>query len=276
LKSKLLFSFKILITLSAFYLLHATVQDRISHGIILPQPTAADLFFLTSVLLLMPVNWLLEARQWQLLTWQKHRFSLFSSYEIVLQGILFNWIIPFTGGDVLARLQPMHDKLAAGKALLINRATSSIVTATFFIIGGTYYFFGSKYLDYATVAVLSVFLISYFIFQRHRRVFTLSIARYVVFSLQLAILFAVFVPSLDVFAVIAAISWIFFFRTFVPSLFGALGIRELSAVMFFDAMTINPAPVILATLILWLVNIVIPSLAGGLVFSFSHKKMATA
>lgn len=246
----------------------------------LPMTTTVDTGLLFLVFLLMPVNWYLEAVQWQILTSSHQKLSLQESFEVVLKGVLFNWIIPFSGGDAIARLKGGRSFRKTGKALFINRITSSLVTVAFFALGGSYYllvhYYGSTPGMFWPVSFLLVCVSSlYFVFRNQKMVLSFSLCRYLVFSLQLFILLVIFLPTVQVLVLLSGITWIFFFRTFVPSLFGALGIRELSAVMFFETFVADISVVVLATILLWVINIVIPSLLGGLVFSLGNKKVAS-
>ena len=91
-----------------------------------------------------------------------------------------------------------------------------------------------------------------------------SILRYCVFAFQLWLLFDLMELGLDLNVLIAGITWIYLTKTLLPlfSLVGDLGIRELSAVFFFSLHGIEPHLVIVPTLVLWILNILLPSLAG--------------
>ena len=63
---------------------------------------------------------------------------------------------------------------------------------------------------------------------------------------------------------LAGITWVFLAKSVVPSLnfLGALGIREVSTVVFFELYTNTLAPVVLAAFMLYTLNVLLPAVAG--------------
>jgi uncharacterized membrane protein YbhN (UPF0104 family) len=57
------------------------------------------------------------------------------------------------------------------------------------------------------------------------------------------------------------VAFVFLVKSVIPTLFD-LGVREFSAVYFFSKFGFSPEPVMISSLILWIVNILIPSLVG--------------
>jgi len=88
-----------------------------------------------------------------------------------------------------------------------------------------------------------------------------SLAFYATFTLQLILLVATFSGRLTSAFLLAAPAT-FFIKTVLPIAFGDLGIRESAAVFFFGQIEIPEAVAFNASLTLYLINVVIPTLAG--------------
>ena len=210
---------------------------------------------------LMPLNWLLETKKWQTLMGKMNTSEAFFQ---VLNGVLYSWILPFTTGDVLARLERSTDKLKAGKAILINRIASFIVAASFGTIGILHY---SSLITGVTPFVVVVLLLSTAVvllrvIWKHNfsLVLFFSLARFMVISLQFYLLIRLFTDIGSFSWVMSGISWVFFFRSILPSLWGAIGIREVSAVLFFNC-CINAEVIVTSSLLLWIINLVFATIS---------------
>lgn len=96
-----------------------------------------------------------------------------------------------------------------------------------------------------------------------RSLLVLSGARYAVFSTQLVVLVLAFGGAASVTLLYVCVSLIFFVKTMVPAFTMAdLGIRETAAVFFLGLIGIGSAPALNASLTLFLLNLVLPAVAG--------------
>ncbi|MEO9476394.1 MAG: hypothetical protein ABJG41_12705 [Cyclobacteriaceae bacterium] len=231
---------------------------------------------LAVVLLLMPVNWLLEAWRWQLSV-PFENISLSHSLAVVLRGLTLNWVVPFTAGDLGSRTMQVAHRGRTLMSVGFNRLVILLVTVMY---GGAAVFFflhqGSwSYYIILAVAVL-ISLAVWIVWRKQlfgvsldflssRLAFFISlitILRYAVFTFQFFLLFHFFVPELSAEVVFMGIGWVFLFRTVVPSVMGQIGIREASSIVFFEAYTDRIDLIVLACLIIWLINTIIPSILG--------------
>jgi hypothetical protein len=90
-----------------------------------------------------------------------------------------------------------------------------------------------------------------------------SFSRYIVFSIQFLILLNVFEINLNLFDSISSIMLIFLFVSIIPTIVVAeIGVRGSVAIYIFSLFTMNSIGVFSSTLLLWIVNLVIPSLIG--------------
>lgn len=221
---------------------------------------------LAVLLVLMTANWSLEAWRWRL-SLRQEGLSFTDSLRIVLAGLALNWVIPFTLGDASARLNGVSLYRRGFRALIFNRAILLLITGSFGAMSVLYYL---ERLNLSTIsliitaAVISLVLL-FFTYSGSARLLTicaLSLLRYAIFTFQFYLLLAFFLPSLAPLTIIMGIGWIFLFRSFIPALFGNFGVREASALVFFQSYLQDPGMVVVPCLLIWLINTVIPSFAG--------------
>jgi len=235
------------------------------------------------VLLLMPLNWALETMKWQLLIHPVHSVSFQKALTDVLMGLSLNWVLPFTLGDYLGRVWSYDQVGQASKAVVINRATSFFVTG-WAGLTGVYGYLRMQglvgvdvpvfFVFYGLVSIVLMWVVFVFLF-RYRIPFFLTVLRYLVFMAPLVLLFRWSLPvDVSVSTLIMGVAWIFLIRSSIPSLFGALGLREASALLFFDGLG-HPAAILVPGLIVWFVNLVIPSLVGLALLLKYKVKLAT-
>lgn len=230
------------------------------------------------VVVLMLVNWSLEGWRWKVSVEQYEPISFVQSMKIVLHGLALNLLIPFTAGDAVARIVPMKDKYQTTSAMILNRTIMLLITLTFGIYG-LYTFTGQNVsIHFLVPILLAVLAICTFIFRdklerfldyfrslNHTivmKVLGLSVVRYLVFVTQFLLLLGIFLPEISVLLLVAGTGWIFFVRSVLPSLIGGIGIREASAVLFFDHLVGDMSMVVVPIFMLWLLNTLLPSVIG--------------
>lgn len=90
-----------------------------------------------------------------------------------------------------------------------------------------------------------------------------SFLRYIVFSIQFLILLNVFEIDSSTFHSMLSVMLIFLFVSIIPTIVVAeIGVRGSVAIYVFSLFTINSIGVFSSTLLLWIINLVIPSLIG--------------
>lgn len=221
------------------------------------------------VLLFMPLNWLLEAERWRV-SLQGEHLSSREALRIVLAGQALNWGIPFSLGDAAARISAATQKWQSVSAVLLNRTVMLLITGLLGFISLYYFFQFSTHWLVIGVFVLSIagyigfqFIVkSGFAERMVLQVILLSLIRYAVFFFQFHVLIRFFNPELGSLVIIHGICWIFLFRSFIPALFGNFGVREAGALLFFEGLVANPSQILLPCLLIWLINLVIPSIYG--------------
>ncbi|MGK7391707.1 MAG: lysylphosphatidylglycerol synthase domain-containing protein [Candidatus Cyclobacteriaceae bacterium M2_1C_046] len=257
-------------------------------------------FLWVTILLLMPLNWLLEMIKWQKLCKPVENISLKTAAAGVLSGLSISFITPHGWGDYLGRILILKNK-ERGKlvgALFFGRITQLFITVFAGILGiimyvETWPFF---YLWY----FLILFLIALFIgfnksiyriikpyllkvkyFFKIIKTYSapliltvtgLSLLRYIIFTTQFILIMELLGVDLSLLIMVSGVTWIFLVKSIIPSFnfITDLGIREVSAVMFFENYLVDPGQVISATFIIWIVNILVPAIFGS-IFIFYLK-----
>ena len=99
-------------------------------------------------------------------------------------------------------------------------------------------------------------------------IFSLSLARYIVFLIQFVILTRIFTPDLGLNLVLGCATWVFAARTFMPNVTNLekLGIRALAVLFFMNLFGLSSAGLLVTVVVLWIVNLAIPSLFGLTLF----------
>lgn len=249
------------------------------------------------------INISIEAIKWKFITSKLIVISIRDSIIGVYLGFCLGFITPHGIGDYFARITSLDNNNRAKLAisLFLSRISLLLVTIILATIG-IYYMLentklGHHYL-FAYIIGCIILLVGYFalpivfvsffkirFFKKYLYfidliieytkmdliyILALSFFRYLVFSVQFVILFYLFGIKLPVLVLFAGTTYIFLLKSVLPTFnfLGDLSIREFAALSFFTLFQILPDKVVLASLILWIINIVIPSIIG---FSFLNR-----
>ncbi|WP_421871966.1 hypothetical protein [Marinoscillum sp.] len=224
------------------------------------------------VLALVPLNWFLEIQKWRA-SIPEEQLSFQEGLQAVLCGLALNWLMPFTLGDVSGRLSNVKNIRRTGVALVANRALSMGITLSY---GGYAFLYFKEYPMSLYGWVVAVILLAFVMVAvmygvrelvTFRQMLWYTLLRYLVFTFQFVVLIWAFVPQLSLEIIFIGVGWIFLFRTIVPALFGNIGVREASAVVFFESYLESAAIILIPCVLIWIINNVLPSLVGlGLMF----------
>jgi len=249
------------------------------------------------VLLLMPINWALEAYKWYYLM-QRFGFQVAfpSAFKTTLTGLSYSLVLPGGIGEYLGRAEaiPKGEAWRGAGVLSIARIAQLYATLLFGGISLSVFLWDKAYYTWLIIFLSLVLLCwSIFIFstslalwlehklgQQYRFVsdlldpwlrkgwdkvwvFLLSTLRYIVFSFQFYLVLLVFGVQGSVSQLFSGIASSFLFKSFFPS-FLDLGPRELAVTLFFSDMGVSMAQVLQASLLVWTVNVLLPGTAGAL------------
>jgi hypothetical protein len=258
------------------------------------------LWYLVPVFLLVFVNWGLEAYKWFISTKYIQSQTYWESYKTILMGNAMNQIVPAGMGEVVGRalmygegnklkagaltyFSQMPQKVAqmvTGVLFLIFVLSQGWLTSSFFhwlvVIGlgdaAIWYvmFFHTdfilpyiKRLKFMSKAIQYLESIENFRKRDKFRLLGLSLARYLVFTLQYVLMSFIFFKDLKFGYYFCLSSVNFLLQSVVPSVgFLDLGVRGNLAFMAFEPMMYNMIGVLSVSYAIWIINLLIPSAVG--------------
>lgn len=257
-----------------------------------------EYFFLAVALLLMPLNIFFESVKWRELLLCLEPMTLRQAQKQVYYGFVGAFVTPYRAGDYPARTTMMHDTSKWTSAVglgLVGSAAMLLVQLALGIPALT--LFSSDYLSLpltrvfmaAALGLLLLLLLPWF-FRRlsHRewkhdqlhqlfvslssisrpqflRVCAWSVARYVVWGLQLTAVLLFCGVTLSPIEYFIAIPTYYLVLAFFPTVpIADVAIRGGWAIIIFGAFTINTPALALAVTLIWLINTVLPMLIGTL------------
>ena len=262
-------------------------------------------FYLFLLLILMFIQWFVEAQKWRFLLCKVQYLKFGQSIKAIFSGLSVSFLTPNRTGEFLGRIIfiPKGNRIKASIITFIGNYSQLLTTITIGLISLFYlpnYFNIDKYLDrnYYYILIFFTLIISnilYFftnkiydfasIFSKKNKylsqieVFKIyskkellisylySIFRYIIFMIQYYIAFLTFdirVSLID-FVILKPISILLVTAIPTVSITDA-GVRVSSALAIFALVDIS-TNIISATILVWLVNLVIPSLIGLLFFN---------
>lgn len=262
--------------------------------------------WLLAVLLLLPLNWLLEALKWQFLCRQFEKISLLTAVKSVLGGLIPGFISPNRIGEIVGRpLFLQHENRASGALMTIISSFSQTITIVACGIPGTVFFFfysslithhEYKFYTYFCVFWLFFFLLIYMqlpniakrlsgkkIAKSIRKELLLvseipltslltalgySFVRYVVFCVQFYFLLFFCQVHITPLQALVAITLNYLFVTITPTIsFSEAAVRASYAVFFIGFFSDNTLGIASAGILLWVINFIVPMLVGSVFFA---------
>jgi uncharacterized membrane protein YbhN (UPF0104 family) len=276
--------------------------------------TGDSFWVIILILLLMLANWLTEAWKWKVVAAKIENLSIWQALKGVLTGLSLGFVTPHSWGDYAGRIWQMEEnnREKALGGILLSRGSQLAITLIFGIPGFLYLLSNSGnimpgadnlflFLCFA-FAIITPLCILYIggisswlgIFLGHFRWFAflavlnqftpndslkllaISLLRYLIFSSQFLIVLLLFKVELPVELLSMGIGFIFLAKSVIPAFnfLSDLGVREFSALLFFDTTGVDPLLIISASLFIWIVNILLPTIVGT-AFVFSMKTIRT-
>ncbi len=262
------------------------------------------LWWLVGIVVLLPLNWLLEAVKWQRLTANVQSLSLFTSIKAVLAGISTGFFTPNRVGELVGRVMFLsEDNRKSGVTLsLVNSLTQNLIMALcgapacllfftqtngtveanithyllfvvgFLVLFGLFYFalprlsrhFKSN--RFAQIILPFTDCLAGYSFWQLAAIILISLVRYLVFCVQFFFMLRFFGVHLAPWQALIAIPTTYLFVTFTPSFaFSEAAVRSSYAVLVIGAFSGQVVSIALAGLCIWLINFVIPMMVGSVV-----------
>ena len=253
------------------------------------------------VVLLTFVNWGLESLKWRVLTRKIHDSTFWGALKEVVSGITVGFLLPRSAGEFIGRSLWMNSKkrLISVGPLLLSQASQVFVTLLFGMMGLTYFVRLNPEIDGYAYFLASFFMLAVIIFfivlsKTRFRIFTknkylrrfrglfvalrylgpkefiisfiISAARYIVFLTQFVLLLVAFGAKGPIMVLVSAACVSFLAKSIGPSLnfIVDFGFRSGVTLVVFSFTTESLGVVFLASTILWMYNILLPTLTGSL------------
>ncbi len=301
---------KVLIAFVALWFLYREVQIKnqesdLSQGIdLLLKPES--LIYLLILLVLMLLNWSLEAYKWKTLIQHIENISLLKSLKAIFSGITIAIFTPYRVGEYFGRVFHLGkaDRFDAtlltvvgSYAQLVVTLVAGILASIFFIpkhiglgpVSEYQYYFIALLMFGLCVLLVVLFLNTRLlttvlnrlpipkkyhhyiqVFDYHNtatllKVFLASVARYLVFTFQFYLLLQILNVEIRYDQAMMMIGMTYFAMTVIPTpAVVELVTRSGVALLFFGYIVQNTVGIVVATSMLWLINLAIPALIGVL------------
>jgi uncharacterized membrane protein YbhN (UPF0104 family) len=267
------------------------------------------------IVLMMFLNWFLEALKWRFLIRKIEDVSVVRSVRAIFSGITVSAFTPNRVGEYGGRVFCLQkaDRIQAVLITVIGSMAQLLTTIMFGSIGllflPSYKSEFSLFFDNVSFAfpvfafiliVLNTLLILLFLnasvlssvlstipflkkFKKYNSVFSFysfeellkvlgySIARYFVFTTQFFILLQLFDVSIAYTDAFILIATMLFVISVIPTIaITEIGVRSSVALFLFGLVSSNTIGILSATFLLWVINLLLPSLIG-VIFIFSLK-----
>lgn len=261
------------------------------------------------VVVLMVINWVLEAFKWRYLTKTLVNITLWEAIEAVFCGLTWAISTPNRVGEYGGRVMflPNRKRIHGVFAMAVGAFGQIIMTNLLGLIAIVWFiynyipvsawlFCGVVLLSALTLAVLLIFFFHIkwivnlldrigFLKKYHRffeimgryktnellTILGFSMARYVTFTIQYCIVFHMLIPQFAYFPMVMILFVYFFITSAVPSLdLLDVGVRSFTASHLFAYVTDQKIAIIAGVSSIWLINLIIPAILGSL-FVFKLK-----
>ena len=256
--------------------------------------TANAFYFWLSVGLC-SLNWFYEAAKWQTAANLIEPISLYKALKSVLTGQALNFIFPASIGHILGRIviigKDSQAKVQAASLVFVCQAAQMLVTFCFSCLGLIYFFNKIKirptwiYILCISLAFIISLLVILFVQKRNAylriflriltqlkpvtvfKIVLLSTQRYIIFTFQYILILRFLGCELGIIQLASGLSLVFMAKSMMPSfhVLSDLGIREFAALLFLPVLGISNDVVICASLYVWFINILLPSISGAFI-----------
>ncbi len=268
----------------------------------------SQFWWLIMVFILLPVNWLLEAKKWQMLVSKLQTIKVGYALKAILSGVSSGFFTPNRVGEFVGRVLFLEDENRKSGVILsvLNSLTQNLVmamcgipacylfflsqnknmndeiikyfiilTISFILVGLLYLFL--RWLSHQSklnrfLAVIAPFsnCLSDFSAQDLFKILLVTLLRYVVFCVQFYLMLRFFNVGLDFWLAFITIPTTYLFVTFTPSMaFSEAAVRSSYAAIVIGAFSFPEMPIIMAGVSIWIVNFVVPMLAGLVIMAKS-------
>lgn len=250
--------------------------------------------------LLVFLNWGIEALKWKLLIRPLEPLPYMKCLYSILTGVTISIFSPNRIGEFAGRIFFLEkaDKVKATIASMLGSMIQLAVTIVagllaYFILQRKYDFFKENEFTSPVffpvliggIVLFSAILVFLYVkrntlFLKYRsyievigqypkkelnKLITLSVLRYLVFSFQYYLILQLFGINAGITILFALIALTFFVTSAIPTFaLTEIAVRGATAAFFFGTISNDTAGIIAASMLLWIINLVIPALLGSL------------
>lgn len=271
------------------------------HTIINKLNVAPLAYTLTLVISLMAVNWLTEAYKWKLMMAKVHPIGYWSAVQTIVCGISLGTITPARVGDLVTRIIMIPPyKRVLGVIILSMSVFAQFVmynVLACIAVPLFIYYYKPEYMDwvyllmiaapvYCAILLTLYFKISSFekimgrikFLQPYKRflsilsaydypflmrLISISLFRFFILVVQYYLLIQLLIPSITFAQVTLMITLLFTIQSIVPTIeILDIGLRGVTTVYLFGFITNQHAAIVIVTSVIWLINLIIPSIIG--------------
>lgn len=283
----------------SYKLSHITHWETLKNSLL--NMGARETMTMVLIVLLMPFNWFLESKKWQVILSNNYPIGLRQALRSVLLGLHTGYITPNRVGEFAGRIAFLPASFRWSGIVLhtISSITQNVVITLAGLIASIYYFSHYQTL-HSEVVVFFIYTLSilfllalllggvpYWV-KRQRRsrwgmrakriilslsnttyqtlciALLLSVLRYIVFGVQFSLMLHFWGIEIGWQEALVGIPTMYLLITYTPSFsFSEPMVRSSYAVWIMGAFTDNEIGTILSGVAIWLINFVIPLLIGG-------------
>lgn len=271
-----------------------------------------EYFCLILVIILLFVNWSLEALKRYFLSLKLEKITFFNVFKSVVASVSIGLFTPQIIGDYFSNKYYLSSVFKAQSITIVFLCRSSQFFITIFYGTLAYIcfldlhplvstmfnpFFFIVLLLFTSVVFVIIFIklpqinmpnwtlkfinfngcIDFFntiSIYEHLILVAISWIRFCVFTMQYVLLLYIFDVDISKIDVYLNVWLTFFVKSILPTInfLNELGVREATALYFFGKSSVAIAPVLLASLMLWIINIMVPAILGLAVINLSKEK----
>lgn len=232
--------------------------------------------WLLLAVLLVPINILLEAAKWRSLIAGIEKISMLEAVLQVCYGQLTAFVTPYRIGDYPGRIMRIHDQEKWPALLGAGVIGSGLITAVIIACGLPAAFSKLLFTEtgatilYLVVMVGLLFLLPYLTKKISRKNMLMglgfSVLRYIVWLVQLGMILYFVGIELDFRTLLVSLATYYLFVTITPSMPAAdMAVRGSWLLVVLSDYTDQTAAIAMAAITMWLINTVLPMLAGTMV-----------
>jgi hypothetical protein len=254
---------------------------------------------LSSVALLMLVNWILESFKWRYLTRHLEKISAWDAIEAVFCGLTWAIFTPNRLGEYAGRVLflPSRKRVYGVFAMAVGSFGQNVITNVLGLSALLWYLLTYYHLNvwlYAAIAIGSIGAMAFFLIiffhiiwvvdlldripyiKKFHRFFDImgrykkqELIKIMGFSLaQYYLIIHLLIPEIPAFQMMMLVFVFFFIQSALPSLdLLDIGVRSGAATLLFVHVTNQSLAIIAAVSSIWLINLIIPAILGS-VFVF--------